>query len=193
VTLLALIRHAPTEWNAAGRLQGSRDLPLDPATLPQWRLPPELAGFHVLMSPLRRACDTAALLGCADAVPDPRLTEMDWGRWEGETIAALRARLGTAMDENEARGLDFRPEGGESPRDVQRRVLPLLAEIAADGRSTVAVTHKGVIRAVFALAIGWDLRGKAPIKLSWTAAHLFRLDAAGHPGLERLNIPLVRR
>ena len=28
MTLLALIRHMPTAWNAAGRLQGREDLPL---------------------------------------------------------------------------------------------------------------------------------------------------------------------
>jgi hypothetical protein len=43
VTLLALIRHMPTAWNAAGRMQGARDVPLDAGL--NWRTPPELAGF----------------------------------------------------------------------------------------------------------------------------------------------------
>ena len=47
------------------------------------------------------------------------------------------------MADNEARGLDFRPPGGESPRDVQMRLAPLLAEIEA---RTVLVTHKGVLQ-----------------------------------------------
>ena len=193
MTLLALIRHAPTAWNAADRLQGRADLPLDPARLPEWRLPPELAGFCFLTSPLRRARDTAALLGVAEARPDARLTEMDWGDWEGKTVAGMRARLGPAMAENEARGLDFHPDRGESPRDVQARLMPLLAEIAQDGRPTACITHKGVIRAVFALAAGWDMRGKPPAKLAWDAAHLFRLDPAGMAAVERLNIPLAHR
>ena len=51
-------------------------------------------------------------------------------------LADLRAELGPAMAENEARGLDFRPPGGESPREVQARLKPFLADLAAP---TVAV------------------------------------------------------
>ncbi|HVC50839.1 MAG TPA: histidine phosphatase family protein [Stellaceae bacterium] len=190
MTLLALIRHAPTEWSAAGRLQGRADPALDPAVLPEWRLPPTLAGFRVITSPLRRAVETARLLGVAAPAIEPRLAEMAWGAWEGRTLADLRARLGPEMAAAEAAGLDFRPPGGESPRDVQHRLVPLMAELDEAGRATVAITHKGVIRAVFALATGWDMRGKPPARLSWSAAHLFRLGSDGVPAVERLNLPL---
>jgi probable phosphoglycerate mutase len=53
------------------------------------------------------------------------------------------------MTQNEAAGLDFRPPGGESPRDVQERLKPYLASLAGP---TIAVTHKGVLRALYALA-----------------------------------------
>ena len=192
MTLLALIRHAPSTWSAAGRLQGRADPPLDPAVLPGWRLPAALDGFRVVASPLRRAVETARLLGIAEPAIEPRLTEMAWGEWEGETLAGLRARLGPAMDDAEAAGLDFRPPAGESPREVQCRVAPLLADIARAGAATAAITHKGVIRAIFAQATGWDMRGKAPARLSWSAAHLFRLGPDGSPAVEMLNIPLER-
>src|SRR5205085_2786978 len=184
--------HMPTVWNAAGRLQGGEDVPIDPATAPDWRVPAELDGFCWLASPLRRARDTARLLGIAEAAIEPRLSEMRWGMWEGETLAGLRARLGADMAAAEAAGLDLAPPGGESPRQVQARVMPLLAEIARGGRATAALTHKGVIRAVLALATGWDMRDKPPHRLSWSAAHLFRLDRSGHPSIARLNVPLER-
>lgn len=189
MTRLALIRHMPTVWNAAGRLQGRRDTPLDPAEVPDWRLPPELAGYRFLASPLSRALDTAARLGVA-AEPEPRLVEMSWGEWEGHTLAELRLGFAGTIDELEAQGVDFRPPSGESPRDVQERVTPLLAEIVASGKDTAAITHKGVIRAVFSLATGWDMLGKPPHRLNWSSAHLFRLDRGGHPTIERLNLPL---
>jgi broad specificity phosphatase PhoE len=192
MTLLALIRHMPTAWNTGGRMQGGRDIPLNAEAAPDWRLPPELHGFRFLSSPLSRAVATAHHLGIAAPMIDQRLTEMSWGEWEGNTLAALRGQLGVAMAAAEARGFDFRPHGGESPRDVQARVVPLLAEIAAARRPAAAITHKGVIRAVFALATGWDMLGKPPARLSWSAAHLFHLDHAGHPMVERLNIPLGR-
>ena len=43
---------------------------------------------------------------------------------------------------------------------------------------TLAVTHRGVIRAILAEATGWDMRGKPPARLDWDAVHLFMLDAA---------------
>jgi probable phosphoglycerate mutase len=192
VTLLALIRHMPTEWNAAGILQGRGDLPLAEHVAPDWRLPAELDGFAWLTSPLRRAVETAGRLGIREAVVEPRLTEMEWGEWQGASLAALRARLGAEMVLAEAAGLDLRPPGGESPREVQARVKPLLADIARSGRPIAAITHKGVIRAVLALATGWDMRDKPPHRLSWAAAHLFRLDSTGRPAVERLNLPLAR-
>lgn len=178
----------PTVWNHEGRLQGRRDTPLDCAALPDWRLPPALAGFHFLASPLSRARDTAALLG-VEPQTDERLTEMSWGEWEGYTLRDIRSSFAD-IDELEAQGLDFRAPGGETPREVQARVAPLLAEIAASGAPSAAVTHKGVIRAVFARATGWDMLGKPPFRLDWSSAHLFRLDAEGCPAIERLNIPL---
>jgi len=192
VTLLALIRHMPTAWNAAGRLQGGEDVPVGSATAPKWQVPPELAQFRWLTSPLRRARDTARLLGIPEPVIEPRLSEMCWGKWEGETLAGLRDRLGAEMVAAEAAGLDLRPPGGESPREVQARLRPLLAEIAQSGRPTAAVTHKGVIRAVLALATGWDMRDKPPHRLDWSAAHLFRLDENGEPSIARLNVALER-
>jgi probable phosphoglycerate mutase len=37
--------------------------------------------------------ETARLLGL-EPEPEPRLIEMDWGAWEGRSLAALRAELG---------------------------------------------------------------------------------------------------
>ncbi len=191
---LALVRHAPTTYNQQGRMQGTRDVPLSAAgqaTAAGWRLPPELAAFTWLSGPLERTRETARLMGIQNPTIEPRLIEMDWGRWEGRRIDELRAELGAEMADNEANGLDFRPQGGESPRDVQARLAPWLAEIAGAGHDTGAVTHKGVIRAVFAQAMDWDMTGRPPARLDWTAAHLFTIDDRGRPAVERLNVPLA--
>ncbi len=195
MTTLALLRHAPTEWNAAKRLQGRADIALSAdarAALRRRTVPPGVAKFRCLVSPMARTRETARLLGLLPTA-DERLIEMHWGRYEGRTIAELRRELGDAFTANERRGLDFTPEGGESPRHVQERVAPLLAEIAVDGRPTLAVTHRGVIRAIYALAVGWDMTGDAPDTLDLYALHLFELDAVGQPGLTALNVPLVEK
>src|SRR3546814_10532072 len=72
----------------------------------------------------------------SDVCSSDLLVETDWGAWEGRTLAELRADLGAGMAANEARGLDFRPPGGESPRDVQDRMRPLLAELARSEEHT---------------------------------------------------------
>ncbi len=192
MTLLALLRHADTAWSAEGRIQGRSDQRLSDAgrvALAGRVLPDACRGMRVVTSPLARCVETAALLGAPDAPREPRLAEMSWGEWEGRRLAELRAELGEAMRENEARGLDFRPAGGESPREVLARVsqwLSLLTE------PTLAVTHRGVIRAVLAAATGWDMRGAPPAKLDWSAFHLFRLDRRGAPAVEQLNVTVER-
>ena len=73
---------------------------------------------------------------------------------------------------------------------MRARLGILGRRLLADGRDTAAVSHKGVIRAALALATGWDMTGKPPVRLDWGAAHLFLLDGSGHWALERANIPL---
>ena len=190
---LVLLRHGPTDWNAAGRIQGRSDRPLSPegrAQVRAWRLPTAFQGYHWATSPLLRARETAALLGHQDAEVVPELIEADWGRWEGERLPELRDRLGETMAVNEARGLDFRPPGGESPRDLQTRLAPWLERVAAQGSPSVAVAHKGIIRALYALATGWQLRGDPPDKLVWGCAQVFRLTPGGGLSVTRLNLSL---
>ena len=194
LTPLVLIRHGPTRWNAEGRMQGRSDQPLSEsgrAEVGRWTLPADFRAYRWMTSPLRRARETAALLGHGEAAVVAALIETDWGAWEGRKLDELRDCFGSEMEKLEARGLDFRPPAGESPRDLQERLKPWLASFAAAGRPGVAVCHKGVIRAVAALASGWDMTGSPPEKLRAETAHCFRIDAAGQPAIERLNLPLV--
>ena len=193
--LIAFIRHASTEWNVQGRMQGRSDEPLSAAgraDLLRWRLPADLVDTaDCVASPLSRALDTATALCGRPPRVDPALTEMDWGAWEGFRHADLHARYGDAFVANAARGLDFRPPGGESPRDVIARVTRWLRAIEARERPLVAVTHNGVLRACLSIASGWDMTGKPPVKLR--PATLHRLSLSGHATLAivECNVPLV--
>jgi probable phosphoglycerate mutase len=194
MTLLVLIRHGETDWNARHLVQGSTDIPLSDdgrADVRRWRIPADFAAFAPVTSPLARASETAAILFGMPVASDDRLREMDWAAWEGRTLADLRAELGDLMTAWEARGLDFRAPGGESPREVQDRVLPLLAERARARTPTVAVTHRGVIRAIYALAISWDMTHKAPRRLADACAQVFRLAEDGMPSVHALDVPLT--
>jgi probable phosphoglycerate mutase len=191
---VVFIRHGPTEWNAAGRVQGRTDIPLSAAgraRVGHWRLPNTFRAYGWVSSPLRRAKETADLLGAIGLAFEPRLAEMSWGAWEGETLDSLRIDHGAALIDNESCGLDFRPPGGESPREVGARVQAWLKECAQHSRPTIAVTHKGVLRATLALATGWDMTGKAPAALDWESCHVFAVDPSGQPRISHLNVSLV--
>ena len=185
---LLIVRHAPTEWNAQGRIQGRTDVPLSETgrqLAASWRLPAGWEAADCVASPVLRTMETARLLGF-DPVPEPALIEMSWGDWEGQRLADIRAAGGEAVAANEAACLDLRPPGGESPRDVQARLLPWLAGLRGP---TVAVSHKGVLRALYALATGWTMTGKPPQKLLPFAAQAFRVDGS-RVKVQELNIAL---
>jgi len=194
MTILALIRHGPTSYNAQGRIQGRRDLPLSEqgrAQVHGYRVPTELEGFDWFSSPLSRATATAEIMTDNQVSIDDRLLEMDWGAWEGRTLKGLRTELGQEMRENEDRGRDFRPIGGESPNDVLHRIQPFLLEVGQGARDAAAVTHKGVIRAVFAAATNWNMLGPPPQKLNWSCAQVFTVGGQGHPAVLALNLTLT--
>lgn len=192
---VCVIRHAPTPWNEDKRIQGHTDVGLSDAgraTLAGRRPPAEFSAARWISSPLKRCLETARLLGAADDLAiEARLMEMKWGAWEGHTVKALRAEFGAQVSAAETRGVDFRPPGGESPRDVQARLGSWLRDIAADGQPVVAVTHKGVMRALLAMATGWDMLTPPPAQLDWACAHVFSVHDDGAPRVGRLNVALA--
>jgi probable phosphoglycerate mutase len=192
---LVAIRHAPTAWNAERRLQGRTDVPLGEAGVAAaraWKIDRAWRTYRVISSPLARASTTARLLFPDSAIStDARLIEMSFGDWEGKSLAELREHPGSDAKSRERMGLDFRAPGGESPRQVQARLLPLLTEIADSGQATVIVAHKAVLRALLSLASGWEMLGKPPVKLQPNTAHIFTLGAGGAIAIERMNVPLL--
>jgi broad specificity phosphatase PhoE len=190
----AIMRHAVTAWNEEGRLQGMTDTPLSAAgeaAAQGRRLPAPVDRWKRMCSPLLRARRTAELVRPAAAVAvDSRLREMRFGIWEGRTVADLRARGGEAFAAAERLGLDFHPPGGESPRMTMTRIGDWAAEITAAGEPVVAVSHKAAIRALLALATGWDMTGRQPAKLDWHCLHFFAAHADGKVTIERLNIAM---
>lgn len=188
IRLLA-IRHAPTDWNLAERLQGRTNTALAPDAdryLSAVTLPPPFDTAPCYASPLDRTMETARRLG-REPIADSSLIEMDWGDWEGLDMADVSSRLDPSKKHF---GLDYAAPNGESPREVQRRLLPFLAGRAANGEDILIVSHKGVIRALYALAVGWSMEIKPPDKLDFTTGQLFGFD--GRTGLQKLqmNVPL---
>jgi probable phosphoglycerate mutase len=194
MTRLVFLRHGLTDWNVERRMQGRRDITLNDdgrAMVAAWRLPEELANLSIVASPLIRCRETADILkannpGLGPITFDERLVEKSWGVWEGRNLHEMEAELGDA-----AHAGDHRPEGGESRQDMLPRISDALADIATDPTPRIVVTHRGVIRTVYALATGWDMTGETPDEMSRRKAQIFRGAADGSAEIDRLNVALT--
>lgn len=147
-----LVRHAETEWSKARRHTGRTDIPLtDAGREAAEALAPRLADHafaHVRVSPLKRASQTAALVGVdldAEHVTlDDDLQEWDYGDYEGVSTADIRAgRPGWFL------WRDGCP-GGESADDVGARVDRVIEAVAAVEGDTLIVAHGHLLRVLAA-------------------------------------------
>jgi broad specificity phosphatase PhoE len=193
---LALLRHGPTEWNAAGRIQGHTDIPLSDAGLARMsglRLP--FTHPRLYASPLLRARQTAEALGLGDAVLDARLMEQNWGVWEGLTREEIFSRHGSDAFEKAGSkcGEAFRPGGGESTGELHARVAALLKDVSQGEGDAVAIAHLGVLRAAYTLATGWDMATPMPADLDVSKILLLTLDSEGRPAIKSLNLDFTAR
>jgi len=193
---IAFLRHGPTAWNEAGRIQGHADIPLSDAGLARMmtlRLP--FACPRIYCSPLLRARQTAEALALREPILDARLREQNWGDWEGLTRDEILARHGADafLNVGSTRGEEFRPSGGESTGELHARVSAFLKDAAADDSDAVVVAHLGVVRAAYTLATGWTMDAPMPAELDVSKILLLSLDAAGKPRIEQLNLDFKPR
>ncbi|QSB22431.1 histidine phosphatase family protein [Curtobacterium sp. 24E2] len=188
-TLLYLVRHGETDWNAQRRIQGSTDIPLNDTGRRQAAEAAELLTRRqfdaVVASPLSRAAETGAIiadrLGLAAPVPYAGLAERSYGEAEGLTDTEVTTKYPH----------DDIP-GRESRSALLARITETLGEIAVrfDGGVVVVATHGAVIRSVVnEAAPGTADRHATPIRNG--SIHSFRWDPEGfHAELVRFDDPI---
>jgi broad specificity phosphatase PhoE len=174
VTVLYLVRHGQSDWNAANRFQGHVDRPLTDLGLEQAHaLSRELVSTAlegIYSSPLRRALDTASAVAAGRAlevVADEGLREVDVGSWAGLTRAEVEERY-PAEFRRWVEGGDGWADG-ETYQQMSTRVLASVLRIADAhvGGAILVVSHGGPIRAVQAAAVGMtvhELRRISPVE-----------------------------
>jgi probable phosphoglycerate mutase len=159
---LYFIRHGETDWNAEGRYQGSKDIPLNDRGRGQADLNGRLlrqilqrAGrkpgdFTWHASPLGRTRETMARVraGFAETLPDvafdQRLVEVSFGVYEGRLHTELSMSEMAIAGERDADFWFFRPPSGESYEDVAQRVLDFAGEKLSS--PAIIVAHGGILR-----------------------------------------------
>ena len=162
---ISFIRHGETDWNAEGRLQGQRDIPLNDLGRVQAeeagrilaKLHPQPDDLDWIVSPLGRTQETARIARTAIGLGDnyfkldERLKELTFGDWEGLTWPEVRK-----ADPDGARGRErdkwnYVPPSGENYAMLCERIAPVLADLRRD---TVLVSHGGVARGLMTLIAG---------------------------------------
>lgn len=165
MTLLALVRHAESTYNAEGIWAGQTDVPLsqkgEQDSKEMGRTLRELSpdtNWELFVTPLVRTQKTAALaiesggLHIRGLVVVPALTERDYGKYVGLNKWEVKDQVGEEQFREIRRSFRFPIEGGESLSQVYDRVVAWYLEIAepllTSGVDILIVAHGNSLRAL---------------------------------------------
>jgi broad specificity phosphatase PhoE len=188
VPTIYYIRHGETQWNADGRLQGTKDVPLNDLGRRQAAAAGRIlagllardgrsaAALAFVASPLGRARATMELVRGALKPPpaeyaiDARLREIAYGQWEGSTLQQMQAKDPVFFARRQADKWSVAAPGGESYAHVQARVTDWYRQVTVD---TVAVAHGGTARALM-VALGFETpTSAADLAIAQGAVYVF--------------------
>jgi broad specificity phosphatase PhoE len=166
MTLFVLLRHGQTEWNRQERFRGRADLALDETGTEQAKAAGRriAAQYHpdaIYVSPLKRAMQTAAIVGEFAGLPvrpHQGLLDIDFGLWQGMSIAEAHDRWPDLVDAWQSRPGGVQIPGGERLADVRQRGLAAVSELAQSypDQTVVIVGHLVINRAILLGVLGLD-------------------------------------
>lgn len=158
-----VVRHAPAQ--VSGVCYGQSDVPVAPLADEAAKI--VLAGLEsldaramptfttIVTSPTARARSLAEAiareLGGMALHVEPRIRELDFGRWEGRRWTDLEKEDGPAFSAWMNAWQEARVPGGEGAPDLVSRVRAVLSELSETGASHLLVTHAGPIRVLRSL------------------------------------------
>ena len=142
---------------------------------------------RIISSPLGRAVETAQIL--ADRIgaaieTDERLTELDYGAWEGLTVEEIDRRFPGERDEYVANPAMTRVGGGETGLDVAARLSRFFDELLdwwqeqASDRMCLLVGHSSVNRIMLAVLLAVPLADyRRRLKQDWANLTVLRWES----------------
>jgi ribonuclease H / adenosylcobalamin/alpha-ribazole phosphatase len=178
-TTLVLVRHGVTAHTAAKKFSGglaSSNPGLSDEGRDQIRatadwLAPIAEGVDaVVASPVRRTLESAEIIAetlSKTVDVEPGFAEMEFGRWDGLTMAEVAERDQPGL-EAWFGALETAPHGGESFRQVEERVHSGLDRLLEGhpGRTVVVVSHVNPIKMLVARALDAPLESVFRMELS---------------------------
>jgi alpha-ribazole phosphatase/probable phosphoglycerate mutase len=163
-----LIRHGQTDWNIAGKIQGTHDIPLNETGRGQALKLAEAMDTRpvakIFSSPLKRAANTAAMIGerqSTEICSMKQLVEVEFGKWEGLTWAEIQKEY-----PEEFKGWTDKPEmvsppGGEALEHIQGRCIGAwneIRKITAGLEDVAIVSHGATLKHLFSFMMGYDTK-----------------------------------
>lgn len=201
---ILLARHGETDWNVERRIQGNTDIPLNEngirqahslsSYLEREEREKDVPLSFVFTSPLKRAEETAEIVGKRLAVPVeviPGLEEMDFGVCEGKSWLQAKAEYAKEIEEWEENKRYHKIPGGESYQDVLERFFSAWSLIkkklkeqpafSLREKDILLVTHGALIMLLLAMRDGQALADSfVRVKVENARAYSFKeeeLDA----------------
>ena len=201
-TILTLIRHGLSDFNIAGRYQGSGNLAqLSDTGIKQAYRVGDALGNHsidvIYASPLLRTSQTAEIIAKVIRHPHPvrfddRLREVDIPDWQGLTYSEIQDKSPALLKifhecpekfEMYSDGILRRPLS-----DLYQRVSGFMSErISSSNSRILVVSHLGTNQALINVALGLSESNHHRIQQSQCAVSRLKLNAAGAVKLTKLN------
>ena len=192
-TTVVLVRHGVTKHTSAKRFSGGLGGDNPPLSeegrdqvraVADWLAPLADRVAAVVASPVRRTRESAEIIAERLGLPvveEPGFAEMEFGAWDGLTFTEVAERDRAGLDAWLG-AVDVAPDGGESFRTVEKRVLDGLERLLADhaGRSVVVVSHVTPIKTLVAHAVDAPL--DAVFRMELTPASVSVLSFFGGAG-----------
>lgn len=159
---LILVRHGQSEWNLLGQWTGLTDIPLTDQGREEARQAGKLLEnidlHRAYTSKLQRAKHTLdevlEQVGVSDIERSEHdeINERDYGELTGKNKWQVKEEHGEEQFMKWRRSWDFPVPGGETLRDVSRRVLPFYEQRILDdlksGKNVIVAAHGNSLRAL---------------------------------------------
>jgi probable phosphoglycerate mutase len=187
MSIITLIRHGETTWNAARRVQGQLESPLSERGIRQAEaLAASMRGQPLgalYASDLSRAHHTALKIAEAAGAAvqiDARLRERHYGVFQGLTWDEIKLKFPDEFAVYKSQFPGVTIPGGESVDDFSARVLAVLEWIAGRHAHAVVVAHGGLVDMLYRHASAIPIGAPRDYPLPNASVNRFSYDGRWH-------------